>query len=403
MNRVGGVADKMFEAAGGDHRAVSDFITGHNMDATVTPGSKYDTDDHLLSVLEHRWDPNQHGVQNLFKWIGGPEASDPDPLLRARAGETADSLAHFLVRHEDTLALNLPGHGGDSLGKVNPGLTQSLSEAMRPYLGNFVDAPGTTLINHAAEPFETVGDLTKLFNILDSDPGAAKIINSAGSQWNDYLAYQAGLHPDQASSLGFRAGQLSSAMHDGLQHQLQALSAENQWNYARSYNEKTALTDVASSWFGAVPGVGAIAGPIASSANSWFKLDGLGAPGDPQHPLANDQTTEQLNKEVERLTNQDSLRRQFSLASGFAHNHPDVVPMFEPPATGAPGVRAPNLLLDWNSAAADKNSFKDFFQDLTDSSGNQLSRYEAGYGSGRGDDNIITTGAGPQGSSGLVR
>ncbi|MFI1913396.1 hypothetical protein [Nocardia sp. NPDC020380] len=188
MNRVGGVADKMFDAAGGDHRAVSDFITGHNMDATVTPGSKYDTDDHLLSVLNHQWDPNQHGAENLFKWTGGPEASDPDPLIRARARETADSLAHFLVRHEDTLALNLPGHGTDSLGKVNPGVTQALSEAMRPYLGNFVNAPGEMLINQSAQPFERVSDLTKLFNILDSGPDAAKTINSAGAQWNNYLA-----------------------------------------------------------------------------------------------------------------------------------------------------------------------------------------------------------------------
>ncbi|MEC3915220.1 TPR repeat region-containing protein [Nocardia sp. CDC160] len=404
MDGVGGVADKMLGAAGPDHAAVSDFITGHGMNATVTHGGTYNADEHVMSVLSHGWSKDEHGAENLFKWIGGPEAvPDPQhPWIAERAGHTADALAQMLVRNEDHLASNLPGHDGASLGKVNPGLTQSLSEAMRPYLGNFVAAPDNMLVNHSAHSFESVSDLSKLFTVLDSDPTASKIINSAGSQWQDYLAYQAGLHPDQGSSLGFRAGQLSVAMKEGFQNQLQLLNTENQWDYTQRYNQHTALSDAASGWFGALPGVGTVAGPLASSANAWFKLEGLSVPGDPQHPLPPDKMTQQLQASAEKLTNPDTLRRQFSLLSGYAQNHQDIVPTFDQPP-GADGSPAPNLLQDWNAAVDKKNQFNDLYRAVDKASGNDIGRYEDGFKDGLSDNNIITAGAKPEGSSGPVR
>ncbi|MVU76362.1 hypothetical protein GPX89_03780 [Nocardia sp. ET3-3] len=404
MDGVGGVADKMLGAAGTDHIAVSDFITGHGMNATVTPGGTYNADEHVMSVLSHQWSKDEHGAENLFKWIGGPEAvPDPQhPWVADRAGHTADALARMLVRNEDHLALNM-NTNGDSLGKVNPGVTQALSEAMRPYLGNFAHVPDGMLINHSAQAFNTVGDLTKLFNILDSDPTAATIINGAGSQWNDYLAYQAGLHPDQATSLGFRSGQLTAAMKGGFDHQLQSLSAHNQWEYAQRYSEKTAMVDAATPWFGALPEVGPVTGALAAGAGSWIKLEAFSAPGDPTHPLPDDYVSKQLEDDVAHLTDGDTLRRQFSLASGYANVYPDLVSKFEmSPSPGQPGPPGPNLLQDWNAATHYPDRFMNTFRQ-PDIPGNPIGVFEDGYTDGTRDNNIIPTGARPEGERGPVK
>ncbi|WP_157514177.1 TPR repeat region-containing protein [Nocardia concava] len=404
MDGVAGVADKMLGAAGTDHVAVSDFITGHGMGATVTHGGTYNADDHVMSVLSHDWSKDEHGAANLFKWIGGPEAvPDPQhPWVADRAGHTADALARMLIRNEDHLALNI-NENGDSLGKVNPGVTQALSEAMRPYLGNFVHVPDAMLINHSAQPLDKVGDLAKLFNILDSDPTSATIINGAGSQWNDYLAYQAGLHPDQATSLGFRSGQLTTAMKEGFDHQLQSLSAHSQWEYAQRYSEKTALVDTATPWFGALPQVGPVTGALASSAGAWIKLEAFSAPGDPTHPLPDDYVSKQLKDDVTHLTDGDTLRRQFSLASGYANVYPDLASKFDmSPPPGAPGPQGPNLLRDWDAATHYPDAFMNAFR-RADIPGNPIGVFEDGFTNGSRDNSIIPTGAKPEGERGPVK
>lgn len=374
------VADKMFGAASRDHRAVSDFITGDGMNATVTPGGRYNADDHVMSVLSHRWGSDEHGAEKLFTWIDD-EATNPDPKVSANAGHTADTLAHMLVRNSDHLALNLPGHDGDSLGKVNPGVTQALAESMTPYLGNFAGAPDSMLINHTAQPFGKVDDLSKLFNVLDSDPTSAKIVNAAGSQWNDYLAYQAGLHPEQAPAMGTSSGHLTQAMTSGFQDQLKALDAHKQWEFTQQYNQKAAMADTVSNLAAALPEGKPVLSALITSGNSWFKVDGLSLPGDPTHPLPDDQQTEKLKKDVQDLIHPDTLRRQYCLASGYSQNHPEIISRFDTRPPGQQGVY-PNQLLSWDAAANDPGRFFNTYASINDP---QLGKFDNFYEDGLHD------------------
>ncbi|MCX4095501.1 hypothetical protein [Nocardia sp. alder85J] len=383
FRHVDTTADRLLGVVAGDHRAISDFLTGHGMAAAFPPGARHGTGDQVFALLGHRWPATSHRVEALFRWIGA-DAGDPDPAVGGLAGRTADGLAHLLTRNADQLAANLPGHGTAGLGRINPGLTRTLAEAMRPYLGNFAGAPDSVLLNHSAHAVDTVGTLSKLFAVLDSDPQAARVVNTAGSQWADHLAYQAGRHPELAPSLGLRCGQLGRAMNDGFQQQLQAASAAQLWEYTASYNEKSGLADAAAGWFSALPGVGAIAGPLATSADAWFKIGGLNVPGDPAHPLPDDAFTAELKKQTQILTGKSTLEREYSLATGFAHSHPDVFAHFDDHASGR------NLLRDWNAARDDPDAFIDRFHTRLDPGDTLFGSFATNYNTGRTGDDLLT-------------
>lgn len=399
LDGLGSVADKMLYTASRDHHAVSDFITGDGMQATVNSVGHYDTDDHFMSVLAHDWGDDEHGAEKLFNWIDDA-ADDPDPKVAANAGHTADALARRLVADSDHLALNLPGHGGESLGKVNPGVTQALAESMTPYLGNFVNAPDSMLVNHTAGSFDQVGDLTKLFDVLDSDPVAAKTINAAGSQWNDYLAYQAGMNPDQAPSLGQRSGQISQAMSDGFQNQLKHLDEQNKWEYTQDYNHKAAASDTVTTLVGALPGVSETMVPaLLSSGNSWFKVDVLDVPGDPTNPQPDDELAGKLKKDITGLTQPDTLRREYCLASGYSQIHPEIISSFDTRPPGAQGPY-PNLLLSWSDAKNNSNQFLNMFGAIDDPG---LKNFGAYFRDGRDDPTTSGSGGDPGGTIGAPR
>ncbi|RMI29896.1 TPR repeat region-containing protein [Nocardia stercoris] len=340
----GAIANKLLDAASGDHQADSDFISGHGMDSTLGTGEKWGKD-HMMAVLSHQWTPEQHGAQTMFSWIG-PDASSTDDNVSKLAGQTSNSLAQFLSDNSDNLAKNLPGHDGQSLGAVNPALTQTLASTMVPYLGNFVGADPHMLINQTTGGLQHPDDLSKMFAVLDSDPAAAKSLNAAGAEWNDYFAYQAGMDPPSAPSIGIHSGQLSAAMGQGLNQQLQDLTAQQQWKYTEQYNHSTEMSDITAAWPAALPGVGTILGPLSATADSIYKAD-LTPPGDPTHPLPPDKTASALQSQVQTMIQPDAMRMDWNYTNGYATHDQDILSRFN--ITDSSG-NTQNLLQNWNIA-----------------------------------------------------
>ncbi|MGB3772160.1 MAG: hypothetical protein WBA00_13535 [Rhodococcus sp. (in: high G+C Gram-positive bacteria)] len=315
---IGDLASDMFSVAAGDHVAVHDFVTGENMDVTVSDGGVYNAEQHVLRVLQTPWEPDQHGAAEMFDWLAGPDATSPDPAVQAQAGETAFGLAQVLS--DNSVQLAPPGPG--SMGDINPELTRSIATDLSPYLPNFAGVRDDDLLaNHGAERFETVSDLSSMFRVLDTDPVAAQTINTAGAVWSNEMAYQAGVRGDDPF-LGFNAAQLQSAMDMGLTDRLEDLREQQRYDNIVEYYDTVATADAAAGALSAIPGAGAIAGVAPLAINSMYD-----APNNPAD-LAGDAEWEKALNGVRNSTLQDPLIRQYLVMDGYAQSHSDEVGRF---------------------------------------------------------------------------
>ncbi|MDG3013197.1 hypothetical protein [Speluncibacter jeojiensis] len=119
-SEVGSLADRLLGAGGHDAQAVHDFVTGSNMASTVDHGGSYNASDHVLEVLQHKWDPGQHGAANMFASIGESAGQPLDSFANKQGGESASALAQIMASHSATLSQNMPNQGTTRSGRSIP-------------------------------------------------------------------------------------------------------------------------------------------------------------------------------------------------------------------------------------------------------------------------------------------
>jgi hypothetical protein len=163
------VVQRVFETAG------HDTVVDHDM---FTSDKSFTHD-----VLTHEWQDDGKSARTLTDWIPQTAHSD-DPLVNARAGETASALADYLgdpANKQTLMDITTASHPNMSMGQLNPELTQSLAQAMSPYVDEMAgrDLDGTS----GWHAIDGKSDLSyphaaNVFAALGTDSGAATILDT---------------------------------------------------------------------------------------------------------------------------------------------------------------------------------------------------------------------------------
>ncbi|BBY31272.1 EspA/EspE family type VII secretion system effector [Mycolicibacterium sediminis] len=163
------VVERVFDTAGRDTVVNHDMFTSDK--------------DFMQDVLTHEWQDDGQSARTLTDWIDDTAYSS-DPAVNQRAGETASALAAFMgdPANQDTLMNNSTGSQPNmSLGQMNPELTQSLAQAMSPYVdemaGRNIDGTsGWKMIDSSADL--RYPHATNVFGVLGTDSGAATTLDT---------------------------------------------------------------------------------------------------------------------------------------------------------------------------------------------------------------------------------
>lgn len=370
----------MLDVATIDHPAVTDFLTGNNMGATVTAGGTYDPNSHFLALATHHFDPGENGVERMFDWIG-PNAGTPghEGDLAAIA---ANAYAHRLA--DNSLALSLDtngsGPGHPTLGSINPELNQTLTKNIIPYLGALNGVPDTGIHTWAVQNFgfDDITQMEGMIKALESDPTSGFAINHAGAEWENYMTALYGAHggdPSYAAAAGRFHQMFNDADHDFVQ----ANKDQGTWDRIVQYNQDSAAWDsskaLVSAGFKFLPPPFDAVGPVLIDlANPEVKLDGLGIANDPSEIPSNPTTDAISAANSYYNTDTNGLYQQYDVATGYfaAHGVPDD-PRWNQ-------FLASDGQLSWSSIRADSRKFSTLVDTLpvTDSWNNSMD----GYGSG---------------------
>lgn len=382
---INSTVDAMLNNASGDHQAVSDFLSGENMDVTATAGNHYDANSHFLDLVTHPWDEDQRGAVNVIDWIG--ENADAPGYEGELAGRSATTLANLLINNEDLLSGRIPADDipgtYTSLGQVNPHLTQSLALSMSPYLANFVDAPDSMLVNQHAGHIDEVSELSKLFKVLDSDPISAGIMHTASTQWQNNLAYQYGMDPDMTEA-GFSAGQLNQASTEGFEDQMKVLVDNKYWENIVEYNLNSRDYDTVAGLLGSTPlipvsvGIGTVS-PIV-------KFEMFDIPNDPA-TLSENQWND-VYKEIQNTSQSDSIVLDYSAAEGYLHRNPEAANeafSYNLPDGRELSYVGPDGRIDWNAVTENRGTFQKLIEELG------LNSWDGRYDDGLSDNAIDQT------------
>jgi hypothetical protein len=281
------------------------------------------------------------------------------------------------------------------LGQVNPGLTQTLTANLGPFVGNLdgVHMPG---INADAIPgFTDTKDMANMFEVLDIDPASAEALNRVVAHTEQHFAYEFGVTGD--SELGRHAGQLTQAMTSANHSALEALKTNHDWDAVRAYNDRSAHWDTTKSILATVAGDlakfvpgGGIAMQLADLTSPYVKTDVLGIPGDPgaMQPAEWQKALEATDANFNHLI--DGRVRDFNMAQGYIDGHPAAMSQFQNVETlgGSVNFVDPNGRLDWEVV----NQHREEFNRILDSGSlvylNNWDDGNHGYESGLHDTNI---------------
>jgi hypothetical protein len=165
----------MLSAAGRDQMAVHDALVGPN---PQTPNNEF-----IEDMFTHQWTDDGAAAGTLLHGTGAvpTDLTDPTQLFQAnQAGQTMHAVDQWVGEHAPKL-LDIEGTGNQSLGQVNPELTQALAEANKPYIDDMLK---NSLDN--SRGFGTLDELTNpempntrdLFAVIDTNPEAAATVNS---------------------------------------------------------------------------------------------------------------------------------------------------------------------------------------------------------------------------------
>jgi hypothetical protein len=177
------VVERVFDTAG------RDTVVSHDMFTT----DKEFTHD----VLTHEWQDNGQSARTLTDWIDDTAYSD-DPAVNQRAGETASALAAYLgdpANKDSLMNISTGSQPNMSMGQMNPELTQSLAQAMSPYVdemaGRNIDGSSGWRSIDNPDIDRSFPHATNVMGVLGTDPDAAKILDDRsnsvqGAYINEY-------------------------------------------------------------------------------------------------------------------------------------------------------------------------------------------------------------------------
>lgn len=260
----------IFKATSRDHIAVHDVMTGPN-------GQR---NDRLLGDLTSHVFPDRGAAAgSLFSWTGASAVpGDGVSLEDARmSGETARAYAGYLADHPD-LGKHRMGIFA-SVGDYSPGLMQGMANGLAPYTaaiaGGTPDVFGK--LPGFGDAFDTdantsngkLPEARNVFNVLSSDPEAAKTIN--GALYRDSVTatqhYADSVHESGSGAIGDldQAGRFRALADAGL------TASNNQ-----QHGDEKALHDLKSKAYDAgtklaklaIPGVGTEFGMMADALKS---------------------------------------------------------------------------------------------------------------------------------------
>lgn len=288
-----------------DKIATHDFITGKNMDVTCSDGGHFNANTHLTDLTTHHWEDQTSGVDKMFKWVG-QDAASPDHFSADLAHDAANSLGHHLGS-EANIGAN------QQLGVINPEMSKTLATAVSPYLGNFAGAGGLPGIPDMHIGHMQQGELQNMFQALNSSPESAKIINTAGQHWMNYMSYQYGMHPD--SNLAMNAGQIGGAMTGGYHNEWNYLNDQIYHQHMQDYQDNMNSYKAISDAVGMVPWAG---GPANMAADGAGLPDALFGP----QPTPNDVHPNMGNFDPRDFTNSEVLKASQYIGILHAHGQP---------------------------------------------------------------------------------
>lgn len=244
----------------------------------------------LLPLMTHEWPDDGASAGRLVDWIREDaivvDPSDTSQLASStRAGEAAFGLSQVLASthsgydHPGPLdmsnnfdrLIDIPGPSGEgtqSIGQLNPALTQSLAGAMAPYATNLTDPSPNAAELFGTDGFGYVGpeDASRLVTILNTDSEAGAYFNGVALAQAEALdrAFAREYAPGSGmAGLGETAGRLHGLVEVGIvgatvdqNLDAQALAQEQMQRRIDSVGVSQAITAGA---VGYIPGVGGMA------------------------------------------------------------------------------------------------------------------------------------------------
>lgn len=362
-SEIGEKLNSMLDVAGRDEIAVHDAMMGRDggpsavsamPESYSAPGEKpsygdpvefeagdYDANKTMTNLLSFDWDEkagHDSGMKGMLDGLRDPdtvigEAGDPGPSA-TRAGEASGELARILADNKDAL-VDVESHGNDSMGQLNPGVSEAAADAVGPHLIDLAGGDATDIGIDGAQTLDGQDQMSRLFEVLNMHPDSATAINTHGADAVSYLQHEIGENAEFQSDGNVKAmdesrqvGRITIGMDEGLQAAGAELDHDMRRDVATEYYQEgmqyDASKSVVSKAVGLVPGGGVLTtgGDIISP---YIKNEIVG-----QSPYTGDLTSEEfeeLQDSVEFTVETAQPRNSqayANLLSGYAEQHPDI-------------------------------------------------------------------------------
>lgn len=282
------IASQILDQAGRDSGAVHDFFTGDGMDAVMPPGTKFDNQAAIGTLLDHNWHGDDSGVTTMLKTVD-TDATSVNPHINSEAGQSARQIADYVAEHRDSL-FRLTGEtdGPDglykepvSIGEANPKMVAQLGDTLANYIPAMAGVRDSDLVAHGFYD-NNAGDFTQssmknVFAVIDTDQDAGKRFTANAYQSVADLNQLFGATGMKDYSLAEWAGHIDQAAQDGAALEIGARTTDA----LTAQKEKMALFDgareVAAFGLKRVPGAGDLLELGWKSVSSDVRLSTLGA------------------------------------------------------------------------------------------------------------------------------
>jgi len=293
---------EMLSAAGRDQMAVHNELAGAD---GATPNNAF-----IEDLMTHQWADDGAAAGTLLNGTGAvpTDLTDPTQIAQAtRVGETMHAVDQWVGTHAPQL-LDVNAADNQSLGQVNPELTQALADANKPFIDDMLGNP----LDHS-QGFKPLDDLTNpempvmrdLFAVIDTNDQAAATLNEQA--YANGLAYQANFEQSVINGEIPNSGDLQSAgtlrgvIDTGARIADNDMIAYGNAEEAKAYESRGMWFDAAKTIAGEIPGVSAIL--------DWNSK----IPGDPLHSMFVGDAP--VGADMEHVKQETSERMQYAVAA----------------------------------------------------------------------------------------